>query len=55
MSQITGPRWSAKVFDFISEILAKKSTLNTPSFEINLFDIIYVQNSVSIAHLKHNT
>ena len=54
MSRITGPRWTAKVFDFISEILTKKSTLNTSSFEINLFDITYVKNSVAIAHLKDN-
>ena len=46
MLHITEPRWTAKLFDVISEILTKKSTLNTPSFEINLFDM---QNSVAIA------
>ena len=54
MPQITGPPWTAKVLDFINEILTK-STLNMPLFEINLFDITYVQNSVAIAHLKDNT
>ena len=51
MSQITRPRLTAKAFDFVSESLTKKSTLNTPQFEINLFDITFVQNGVAIAHL----